>query len=660
MPLRLAPSAAALAALLASVGALGNGRFPNAQHVWRSPADGTMVMRATWGFSFLAPGGGSHWSCEDALGYGGEFDPAFVIDPQGGVWLGLYDGLARVAPDRCGITRVPALTGANVVDLDASPDGRSLVAVDNTPFTSGNAPIVARIWRSDDGGARWTQTRATLDDALVDTIEMSRSDVRRLYVTAREARRDGVRVLRSDDGGDTLTSLDAPWARDAEAAFLAAVAAEVLVQQVDHGPQVAAFLDVDLEQVAQVVLAGRRQAQVTLLLDAGRLGVALGDDDAAQVGAVLAGHVLPGGLAQVVAEVDLAVGFSWVEEDAPAVLGHLDVVEVRPALRIDAGGGAQVDVEAVRAVGAHVLPPLQVVGLPALERALLGSAANAHACIHEPPAHGDRRDALTTGSLLRRLLTEHVADDSADDCNLWNGHCSPLPRGLLKLLRLPRALVADALQQPVAICRQQLKRVCERNGEARAAVLLPAELKEAFAPDVQRQLREELLRAFLRSVLSRPGRKNPRLKGSSTSWTEKHVGHSISIVVSTPQSTRSNSSTRKSASRIVRSSRNWRLPLASTPSISSTRYASTAESSLSGAERWSAGSFRSSSPVKSLNATLLPASGIVVSKRFPPTNAARLLSESLRTGSFVKSISQSMRARQLSFRQETPKAYSGP
>ncbi len=51
-------------------------------------------------------------------------------------------------------------------------------------------------------------------------------------------------------------------------AFLAAVAAEVLVQQVDHRPEVAAFLDVDLEQVAQVVLARARQAQVALLLDA--------------------------------------------------------------------------------------------------------------------------------------------------------------------------------------------------------------------------------------------------------------------------------------------------------------------------------------------------------------------------------------------------------
>ena len=35
--------------------------------------------------------------------------------------------------------------------------------------------------------------------------------------------------------------------------FLAAVAPEVAVQQIHHRPQVAAFLDVDLEQVAQVV-----------------------------------------------------------------------------------------------------------------------------------------------------------------------------------------------------------------------------------------------------------------------------------------------------------------------------------------------------------------------------------------------------------------------
>ncbi|EWS63643.1 hypothetical protein Y695_03123 [Hydrogenophaga sp. T4] len=128
-------------------------------------------------------------------------------------------------------------------------------------------------------------------------------------------------------------------------AFFAAVLAEVLVQQVDHGPEVAAFFDVHLKEVAQVVLTGAGQAQVALLLDRCRLGVTLRHDDAAQVGAVFAGDVLPGGFAFMVTEVDLAVLFGRVEEDAPAVVGHLDVAELRPALRIDADGGAQVDVE---------------------------------------------------------------------------------------------------------------------------------------------------------------------------------------------------------------------------------------------------------------------------------------------------------------------------
>ena len=64
--------------------------------------------------------------------------------------------------------------------------------------------------------------------------------------------------------------------------LLAAVAAEVGVEQVDHGPEVPALLDVDLEEVAQVVERRARAAEVALLLDGRGLGVALGDDEAAE------------------------------------------------------------------------------------------------------------------------------------------------------------------------------------------------------------------------------------------------------------------------------------------------------------------------------------------------------------------------------------------
>ncbi len=49
--------------------------------------------------------------------------------------------------------------------------------------------------------------------------------------------------------------------------LLAAVLAEIFDQEINHRPQVAAFLDVDLEEVAHVVEARRCCAQVALLLD---------------------------------------------------------------------------------------------------------------------------------------------------------------------------------------------------------------------------------------------------------------------------------------------------------------------------------------------------------------------------------------------------------
>jgi hypothetical protein len=152
--------------------------------------------------------------------------------------------------------------------------------------------------------------------------------------------------------------------------LLAPVAAELAVQQVDHGPEVAAFLDVHLEEVPQVVEAGRGVAEQALLLDAGGLGVALGHDEPAQDVAVLAGHDLPRVLPHVVAEADLAVGHGVGEEDAPAVVGHLDPVEVGPAFGVHADGGAQVDVLGLEVRGSHLHPPLEVVGLPLLQRAL--------------------------------------------------------------------------------------------------------------------------------------------------------------------------------------------------------------------------------------------------------------------------------------------------
>src|SRR3546814_12220386 len=67
------------------------------------------------------------------------------------------------------------------------------------------------------------------------------------------------------------------------------------------------LFDIDLEQIAQVVLRWRGQAQVALLLDRCRFGIALSHDDAAQIGAVFARRVLPDVAANLFAEVHLAI-----------------------------------------------------------------------------------------------------------------------------------------------------------------------------------------------------------------------------------------------------------------------------------------------------------------------------------------------------------------
>ena len=152
--------------------------------------------------------------------------------------------------------------------------------------------------------------------------------------------------------------------------FLAAVGAEIFLQQIDHGPEVTALFDVDLEQIAHVVERGRGLAEVTLLLDRGRLGVALDDHQAAQHGAVFAGHFLPGVLAFVHAEGDLAALVLRGQQHAPAVFRHLHVVEFGPALGIDADRGAQIDQRFLEALRPHVVPPVEVAGVPLLQRAL--------------------------------------------------------------------------------------------------------------------------------------------------------------------------------------------------------------------------------------------------------------------------------------------------
>src|ERR1700691_2561178 len=130
----------------------------------------------------------------------------------------------------------------------------------------------------------------------------------------------------------------------------------------------ACLLDVDLEEVAEVVERRRGLTQVTLLFDRRRLGVALSHDDAAQLLAKFAWHLLPRIGVRIVAEADLAI-LRRRQKNAPSVLRHLHVRVVGPSVGRGAYRRAQVNGGSVETVGPDLAPPFQKTRMPRRERA---------------------------------------------------------------------------------------------------------------------------------------------------------------------------------------------------------------------------------------------------------------------------------------------------
>src|SRR5215510_11605918 len=98
-----------------------------------------------------------------------------------------------------------------------------------------------------------------------------------------------------------------------------------------------------------------------LLLDGRGLGIALGNDQPAQGTAVLPRYLLPGRLALVVAKGDGPPCFGFGQKDAPAVVRHFDIAEVRPAISLNTDGRTQIDIVVQCALRSEFLPPAHIV-----------------------------------------------------------------------------------------------------------------------------------------------------------------------------------------------------------------------------------------------------------------------------------------------------------
>ena len=211
--LRIPSCVFALAFLAMASNALGNGRPPQTVGVFvQSGNDQTVLVSTTFGLLISRDGGTSfQWVCEDAVGYGGVFDPDFAIASDGTIFAATDKALRISRDDGCTWSPATGALGDNWVDdIEIGPAG-AIWAITATTAAAND------VYRSTDNGLTFDPRNMRNDTAFWKSIRIAPSDGQRVYLTGYELvegttdgglTRPSPLLFRSIDGGDSWTPLD--------------------------------------------------------------------------------------------------------------------------------------------------------------------------------------------------------------------------------------------------------------------------------------------------------------------------------------------------------------------------------------------------------------------------------------------------------------------
>jgi MYXO-CTERM domain-containing protein len=203
----------ALAVLAAAPGpALANGRFPKTVNVRIQPNDDQVILvPSTFGLLISRDRGTSfEWVCEEAIGYGGSFDPDYAIAADGSIFATTFEGLRVTRDGGCVWQAAGDLsTEEYFADVEIGPDGAVWAA-------TASAAQANHLYMSTDNGQSFVAQDAGLPQVWWRSLKIAPTDAQRLYLTGyrvAEALPDGGTVpptavfFRSDDHGVTWNEL---------------------------------------------------------------------------------------------------------------------------------------------------------------------------------------------------------------------------------------------------------------------------------------------------------------------------------------------------------------------------------------------------------------------------------------------------------------------
>lgn len=188
--------------------ARGNGRPPLTNGVFFRPGDTQSIyIRATFGLLISHDDGCTfRWVCEQAIGYGGEFDPKYAIANDGTIFATTFEGVRVTRDNGCTWMTAPPTEGVWVDAIDIGPDGDVWIATAETAAASD-------VYRSTNNGVSFERRGMHSPNIWWKSVKVAPSDPQRVYVSgyqvAGPAMADGgmqtpmAHLLRSDNGGDS-------------------------------------------------------------------------------------------------------------------------------------------------------------------------------------------------------------------------------------------------------------------------------------------------------------------------------------------------------------------------------------------------------------------------------------------------------------------------
>lgn len=209
-------AAVALAVLIGSTAAAhANGRAPATStiHFQRGNPD-HIIAGMTFGLVTSLDGGATwRWVCEDAIGYGGMYDPDYVFTPSGALLATTFTGL-KANRDQC--SYLPASTGTRFVSTQAQGADDAIYVAMAAPAVPNTDPGDSNIYRSTDDGVTFpTSSKPGQVGDWWQSLEVAPSNAQRLYLTGYRFVKNpdapgNIKVFllfRSDDAGATWTAL---------------------------------------------------------------------------------------------------------------------------------------------------------------------------------------------------------------------------------------------------------------------------------------------------------------------------------------------------------------------------------------------------------------------------------------------------------------------